>query len=161
VGQIEAEGFAVVSAPNADAIQGADRLTDYLARTVSARDDLSPAEQDVVLVHELAHVRMHGPDNADAARHRGIREAEAESVAVMVAAAHGMNATAPSALYVSEWASSVKYKTPVEVVQETGERVRKVAGSIFDALPTVQIGSGDPSGLTREARAPELTNRAA
>lgn len=158
---IEAEGFSVARVPNADAIHGADGLTDYLARTVSVREDLSPAEQDETLVHELAHVQMHGPDNLDAARHRGIREVEAESVAVMVAAAHGMDAAAPSALYVSEWASSVKDKTPVEVVQETGERVRKVAGSILDALPTVQVGSGDPPGLTREARAQERPGRAA
>lgn len=149
---IEAEGFAVARVPDAEAIQGADGLTNYGTRIVSVREDLSPAEQVDTLVHELAHVRMHGPENADAARHRGIREVEAESVAVMVAAAHGMDATAPSALYVSEWASSVKDKSPVEVVQETGERVRKVAGAILDALPTVQVGSGDPPGLTRDAQ---------
>jgi hypothetical protein len=150
---IEAEGFAVTRVPDASAIQGADGLTHYGTRVVSVREDLSPAEQAVTLVHELAHVRMHGPDNEDAARHRGIREVEAESVAVMVAAAHGMDATAPSALYVSDWATTVKDKSPVEVVQETGERVRKVAGSILDALPTVQVGSGDPPGLTRKAQA--------
>ncbi|MBD8053571.1 ImmA/IrrE family metallo-endopeptidase [Rhodococcus ruber] len=157
---IEAEGFAVARVPDADAIQGADGLTHYGTRIVSVREDISPAEQVETLVHELAHVRMHGPDNADAARHRGIREVEAESVALMVAAAHGMDAAAPSALYVSEWASSVKDKSPVEVVQETGERVRKVAGTILDALPTVQVGSGDPPGLTREARAQEHPARA-
>lgn len=158
---IEAEGFAVVRVPGAGAIQGADGLTNYGTRVVSVREDFSPAEQVETLVHELAHVRMHGPDNADAAGHRGIREVEAESVAVMVAAAHGMDATAPSALYVSEWASSVKDKSPVEVVQETGERVRKVAGSILDALPTVQVGSGDPPGLARDARTQERPARAA
>lgn len=158
---IEAEGFAVTRVPDASAIQGADGLTHYGTRVVSVREDLSPAEQAVTLVHELAHVRMHGPDSEDAARHRGIREVEAESVAVMVAAAHGMDAAAPSALYVSDWATTVKDKSPVEVVQETGERVRKVAGSILDALPTVQVGSGDPPGLTREVHAQERPARAA
>lgn len=153
---IEAEGFTVQRVPDAAAIEGADGLTHYGTHTVSVREDLSPAEQEVTLVHELAHVQMHGPDNEDAARHRGIREVEAESVAVMVAAAHGMEATAPSALYVAEWANSVKDKSPVEVVQETGERVRKVAGSILDALPTAQAGTGDPPGLTRDAQAPAL-----
>lgn len=140
--------------PDAAAIDGADGLTHYGTRTVSVREDLSPAEQTVTLVHELAHVRMHGPDNEVATRHRGIREVEAESVAVMVAAAHGMEATAPSAAYVSDWASTVKDKSPVEVVQETGEKVRKVAGSILDALPTAQAGTGDPPGLSRDASAP-------
>jgi hypothetical protein len=156
---IEAEGFTVARVPDADAIQGADGLTNYGTRVVSVREDLSPAELVETLVHELAHVRMHGPDNEDAARHRGIREVEAESVAVMVAAAHGMVAAAPSALYVSDWATTVRDKSPVEVVQETGERVRKVAGTILDALPTVQIGSGDPSGLVREAHAQERPAR--
>lgn len=151
---IEAEGFTVKRVPDAAAIDGADGLTHYGTRTVSVREDLSRAEQAVTLAHELAHVRMHGPDNEDGTRHRGIREVEAESVAVMLAAAHGMEATAPSALYVAEWANSVKDKSPVEVVQETGEKVRKVAGSILDALPTMQAGTGDPPGLTRDASAP-------
>lgn len=157
---IEAEGFTVARVPDAAAIRGADGLTEYQTRTVSVREDFSPAEQVETLVHELAHVRMHGPDNEDAARHRGIREVEAESVALMVAAAHGMDATAPSALYVSDWATTVKDKSPVEVVQETGERVCKVAGSILDALPTMQAGTGDPPGLTRDAHAQERPARA-
>ena len=41
-------------------------------------------------------------------------------------------------------------KSPVEVVQATGERVRKTAGTILDALPTVQVGAGDPPGLSRD-----------
>ncbi|MBN9611301.1 MAG: serine/arginine repetitive matrix protein 2 [Actinobacteria bacterium 69-20] len=159
VALIEAEGFTVERVPDADAIRGADGLTAYQARTVSVRDDLTPAEQAATLVHELAHVKMHGPDNEEASRHRGIREVEAESVAMMIAAAHGMEALAPSALYVSGWASSVKGKSPVEVVQETGERVRKIAGSILDALPTVQIGSGDPPGLTRDRPGPARPDR--
>lgn len=161
VALIEAEGFTVERVPDANAIRGADGLTVYQARTVSVREDLSPAEQTATLVHELAHVKMHGSDNTEASRHRGIREVEAESVAVMIAAAHGMEALAPSALYVSGWASSVKGKSPVEVVQETGEHVRKIAGSILDALPTAQIGSGDPPSLTREARTPEHPSRIA
>ncbi|GEB96292.1 ImmA/IrrE family metallo-endopeptidase [Microbacterium lacticum] len=154
VALIEAEGFAVRRVPDAAAIEGAYGLTQYRTRTVSVREDLSSAEQAVTLVHELAHVRMHGPDNEDGTRHRGIREVEAESVAVMVAAAHGMEATAPSAAYVSDWAATVTDKSPVDVVQETGEKVRNAAGAILDAISTVQAGTGDPPGLTRNASPP-------
>ncbi|MFF2267411.1 ImmA/IrrE family metallo-endopeptidase [Cellulosimicrobium cellulans] len=150
----EAEGFAVQRVPDAAAIGGADGRTHYEARTVSVREDLSAAEQAVTLAHELAHVRLHGANTRDATDHRGIREVEAESVAMMVAAAHDMQATRPSALYVAEWANSVEDKRPEEVVQETGERVRRAVASILDALPTVQVGTGDPPGLVRDAPAP-------
>ncbi|WP_416777807.1 hypothetical protein [Microbacterium lacticum] len=52
----------------------------------------------------------------------------------------------------------MKDKTPVEVVQATGERVRKTASAILDALSTVQLGRCDPPGLSRE---PRTTERAA
>ena len=40
---------------------------------------------------ELGHVRLHGPNQQDARQHRGIGEVEAESVAVRIAATHGMD----------------------------------------------------------------------
>jgi hypothetical protein len=72
----------------------------------------------------------------------------------MVAVAHGLDATKPSTSYVSGWASSVKDKNPVEVVQETGDRVMKLSSAILDVLPTAQIGGGDPPGLVRDREAP-------
>ncbi len=113
------------------------------------------------LAHELAHVKLHGPDNPDATGHRGIGEVEAESVALMTGAAHGMDTTAYTIPYVSGWAGTVKDKDPAEVVQATGERVRKTAGAILDALPTVQLGGGDPPGLTRDTPRAERIPQAA
>ncbi|MDQ7991083.1 MAG: serine/arginine repetitive matrix protein 2, partial [Propionicimonas sp.] len=66
-------------------------------------------------------------------------------------AAHGMDTSSYSVSYVSGWAGTVKDKEPAEVVQATGERVRKTAALILDALDTVQLGGGDPPGLTRDA----------
>ena len=59
--------------------------------------------------------------------HRGIAEVEAESVALMVGAAHGLDTDDYTVPYVSSWASSVPGKSPVEVVQSTAERVRGAA----------------------------------
>jgi hypothetical protein len=55
---------------------------------------------------------------------------------------------------VSAWASSVPDRTPTEVAQETGERVRRAAASILDRLQTDQIGAGDPPafGLSEAVR---------
>jgi len=153
---VEADGFSLVRVPDATSLSGANGMTDYEARTVSVRMDMDHAAQAKTLAHELAHVRLHGPENRawDEARlHRGIVEVEAESVALMIGAAHGMDTTAYTIPYVSGWASSVKDQSPAEVVQATGEKVRRTATMILDALPTTQIGSGDPPGLSRETPA--------
>lgn len=159
-GLVEAEGFAVLRVEHAGLIHGANGLTDYTNRTVTVRIDMDDAAQVKTLAHELAHVRLHGPDNPDATRHRGIGEVEAESVALMIGAAHGMDTSSYTIPYVSGWAGTVKDKEPAEVVQATGERVRKTAGAILDALPTVQLDGGDPPGLNRDAPRTERPGRA-
>ncbi len=151
---VQAEGFTVVRVKDEPEIHGANGVTDYANRTVAVRTNMDEAAQVKTLAHELAHVKLHGSDNPDAVGHRGIGEVEAESVALMIGAAHGMDTTAYTIPYVSGWAGTVKDKDPAEVVQATGERVRKTAGAILDALDTVQVGTGDPPGLTRESAAP-------
>lgn len=148
---IQAHGFAVRPVAHAGLIRGANGLTDYAARTVAVRQDMDDAAQVKTLAHELAHVILHGPDNPDTVHHRGIGEVEAESLALMIGAAHGLDTTSYTIPYVSSWATSVEGRSAVEVVEATGERVRATAVKILDALPTVQIGGGDPPGLTREA----------
>ncbi len=151
--QVEAQGFTVLRVSHEGMIRGANGLTDFGARTVAVRENMPEAAQVKTLVHELAHVPPHGPDNADATGHRGIGEVEADSVALMVAAAHGMDTSDYTVPYVSGWAATVPEKSPVEVVQATGERVRKSAAAILDQLPTAQIGNGDPPGLSRDTAA--------
>lgn len=100
---------------------------------------------------ELAHVLMHDPDDDEVLQHRGIREVEAESVALMIGAAHGMDTTGYTIPYVSTWAARVDGQEPAHVVQATGERVRKTALAILDQLDTPQVGDGTPPGLERDA----------
>lgn len=155
--RVEAEGFTVLRVPHEGMIHGANGLTDFTARTVAVRENMDPAAQVKTLAHELAHVMLHGPDNPDAAQHRGVGEVEAESVALMIGAAHGMDTSSYTIPYVTGWAGNVDGKSPVEVVQATGERVRKTAAAILDGLDTVQIGNGDPPGLTRDTPAARST----
>ena len=150
VARVEAEGFTVLRVPHEGMIHGANGVTDFGARTVAVRENMDAAAQVKTLAHELAHVLLHGPDNLDAAQHRGIGEVEAESVALMIGAAHGMDTSSYTIPYVTGWAGNVNGKSPVEVVQATGERVRKTAAAILDDLDTVQIGNGDPPGLSRD-----------
>lgn len=156
---VEVEGFALLRVEHAGLIGGANGLTDFSARTVAVRTDMDDAAQMKTLAHELAHVRLHGPDNPDAVRHRGIGEVEAESVALMIGAAHGMDTSSYTIPYVSGWAGTVKDREPTDVVKATGQRVRKAAGAILDALDTVQVGGGDPPGLSRDAESAERIER--
>ncbi|MCR2792757.1 ImmA/IrrE family metallo-endopeptidase [Microbacterium sp. zg.Y625] len=130
---------------------GANGMTDYVTRSVVVRGDMDPAARAKTLAHELAHLKLHGPGNGAATLHHGITEVEAESVALMIGAAHGLDTSGYTIPYVSTWATSIDAKTPVEVVQETGARVRTAALAILESLPTIQMGSGDPPGLMRAA----------
>jgi hypothetical protein len=147
--QIVARGFELRLVSAAAAIGGANGLTDYLTREGSVRMDMNDPAQVKTLAHELGHVMLHGPDNADAALHRGIAEVEAESVALMVGAAHGLDTASYTVPYVSSWASRVPGRSPVRVVQSTAARVRAAAVAILDRLDTVQVGDGIPPVLDR------------
>ena len=160
-GQIRGAGFEVLRVPHEGMICGANGMTDYEARTVAVRENMDPAAQVKTLAHELAHVVMHDPDDEEARQHRGIREVEAESVALMIGAAHGMDTTGYTIPYVSTWAARVDGQEPVQVVQSTGERVRKTALAILDQLDTLQVGDGTPPGLERDAPSPRTSRTAA
>jgi antirestriction protein ArdC len=147
--EVEARGFALRGVPDAGVIGGANGLTDYLAKQVSVRADMDPAAQVKTLAHELAHVMLHGPANADAVQHRGVAEVEAESVALMIGAAHGMDTSDYTVPYVSSWAENVAGKNPVDVVKATAERVRAAVVEVLDHLDTHQVDGGDPPGLER------------
>ena len=157
--QITSLGFELRLVSSAAAIGGANGLTDFLSREVSIRMDMDDAAQVKTLAHELGHVLLHAPREnvmstelaADATLHRGIAEVEAESIALMVGAAHGLDTSSYTVPYVSTWAASVPGKTPVEVVQSTAERVRNTALGILEKLDTQKIGDGNPPGLDREA----------
>jgi hypothetical protein len=150
-GLVEAEGFALRRVAGARDILGANGVTDYMERTVKVRADMDDAAQVKTLAHELAHVKLHNPDDRGLSSHRGVGEVEAESVAMMVAAAHGMPTDSYTVPYVSAWAATVKGKTPAEVVQATGERARAAALAVLGRLDTAQVGNGDPPGLDRAA----------
>ncbi|WP_336633519.1 MULTISPECIES: ArdC-like ssDNA-binding domain-containing protein [unclassified Microbacterium] len=158
--QVAAAGFTLLRVPHEGMIHGANGMTDWGARQVAVRENMDPAAQVKTLAHELAHVLMHGPDDEDARQHRGIGEVEAESVALMIGAAHGMDTTGYTIPYVSTWAARVDGKDPVQVVQATGERVRKTALGIVDRLDTVHVGDGIPPGLGNDAATAEQPSRA-
>ena len=111
-----------VGCVSARAIGGANGLTNYVDATVVVRTDMDDAARVKTLAHELAHVLLHGPTSDDAAGHRGVAEVEAESVALMVGAAHGLDTSRYTVPYVTTWAASVSSVNPVQVVTATFDR---------------------------------------
>jgi antirestriction protein ArdC len=118
--------------------------------------DMDDAAQTRTLAHELGHVVLHEPGRtdatgatADAAMHRGIAEVEAESVALMITAAHGMDSSQYTIPYVSTWASRVPGQDPIQTVQNTAARVRSAALGILERLDTIKVPDGNPPGLDR------------
>jgi hypothetical protein len=123
---IRAEGFTFRQGPMPCGHEGANGLTDWGTRTVTVRDDLSDAQAAKTTAHELAHVLLHGP-----ACHldRGTREIEAESVAYLVCASAGLDASGYSFGYVATWAGG-----DPEAVSSTAARVLAAARGVIARL---------------------------
>jgi hypothetical protein len=156
---LERQGFSVSTVADAQAIGGANGQTNWAERTVVVRADMDDAAMVKTLVHEAAHVLLHegAPDQL---LPRPIKEVEAESVAFVVASAHGMATDDYSFPYVAAWAGD----DPVAAIQATQRRVAGAARVILEASPA-EHGSGgkvpgtdlavDGARADRGAHAPE------
>ncbi len=110
--------------------QGPDGYTSPASRTVGVRADVEPAHATMTLMHELAHITCgHVEEGYDYAAHRGIAEVEAQSVAFVVAAAKGLDATAYTTDYVIGWTHG-----DMDVVRATAQKVTRAARNVLDAL---------------------------
>ncbi|GAB3924460.1 hypothetical protein GCM10011575_03550 [Microlunatus endophyticus] len=154
--QVRERGFTLADAPDAPdaaALDGANGVTDFGARTVQVRADMDDAARVKTLAHELAHIELGHEDRRPDGLHRGIGEVEAESVALMVCASFGLDSTDYTIPYVAGWSSQVTGSSPMEVIRATGERARMTSLAILDELPEAPVGDGDPPGLDRATSA--------
>jgi len=71
----------------------ANGFTVYDTRQVRVREGVDDAQAVKTLAHEAGHVLLHHPEQREKFSCRGIVEVEAESVAYMVTAAHGLDAS--------------------------------------------------------------------
>jgi hypothetical protein len=142
--QIQTRGYQVRRVASAADLQGANGRTTWDQRLVEVRGDMDEAAQVKTLIHELGHVILHAPDepatNAEDGRvwYRGAKEVEAESVAYIVADAHGLATDDYTFPYVSTWAGS----DGILVVRASASRVSAAAKEII-AGSDVEHGLGD------------------
>jgi DNA primase len=114
-------------------------VTDYFARTVIVRPDLTPAQTVKTLAHELGHVLLHGPGQRHDGLTREQAEVEAESVAYVVTAAHSLDSSDYTIPCVAGWSAG-----NAELVARTAERVLSTAKDILARTPpppTLQLGT--------------------
>ena len=158
-----------------DDLHGANGLTNLTTREVWVRHDVQPAQAVKTLAHELGHILLHtqpepasatGSPATAARRHgavdpaegwvscAGVREVEAESVAYLVTAAHGLDSDAYTFPYVASWASgpAATEGVPIgDIVTRTGTRVMRAAGQLIDTTPTAPTPSPATAALAARA----------
>jgi len=106
----------------------ANGWTDPASRTVRISGAVDDAQAVKTLIHELAHIEAgHIGDLPTYATCRGRCEVEAESVAYVVAAAHGLDASGYTFAYVAGWAGG-----DLTRVRQAAETVTKAARTILE-----------------------------
>ena len=90
----------------------------------------SLAQLTKTLAHELAHIALHAPDVRPDGMTRDTAEVEAESVAYIVTAAHGLSADDYSVPYETGWAGG-----DVERIASTANRVLATSRTILRSAP--------------------------
>src|SRR5690348_5812670 len=97
---------------------------------VLVRADMDDAAQVKTLIHEAAHVLLH-EDPPGRCLPKALREVEAESVAFVVSAVHGMTTDDYSFPYVASWAG----EDARAAVAHTQARVAGAAKTIIAISP--------------------------
>lgn len=161
--QVQARGFELQRGD----CGGANGLTHYIDRTVTVRADVDDAQAVKTLAHELGHVLLHDPTGlatvttpgvalttgdpvltpetveSSAGQCRGRLEVEAESVAYLVAAAHGLDTGTYTFAYVAGWASEVADVGIDQVVRGTANRVLAAAKVVLAGTEHLLEQQGD------------------
>jgi hypothetical protein len=128
-----ADGFVVDVRPTGD---GSEGFTNHRTKTIVVADHLDDFRALTRLAHEVGHARMHSPEglaDVGGVMCRGVCEVEAESVAYVVLAHHGLSSKAESFDCITDWAQAVDPDEPANVIKATGARVVNTARQLIEA----------------------------
>jgi len=141
MGLLELKGYTVSTAASAAELNGANGVTNWGSRSVRVRSDMDDAAMVKTLIHEAAHVLLH-ESPPGSLMPRPHKEVEAESVAFVVAAAHGMRSDGYSFAYLAGWTGS----DPARVIARTQLRVSEAARVLLEVSPAVHLTGGKVPG---------------
>ncbi len=145
-------GLTVDRSPDAESIGGANGVTDYVTRTVTVRADVDAAQAAKTLAHEAGHVLLHNPQNrGEGPACRDLIEVEAESVAYLVAAHHGLDTSGYTFAYIAGWACRDD-----DAVTNTARRVLDAARTLIEATDPIS-GRGPSASAVVSLAAREAT----
>jgi len=97
--------------------------------TILLKASLAPAEEFLVLVHEVSHEILH-QDPANRPKKKTVREAEAEAVAYVVCQGIGLDVNTASSDYIQ------LYDGDKKTLMESLERIQRTAAEILEAVTT-------------------------
>jgi hypothetical protein len=118
---------------------GANGYTDPTRRVVRVRADVDDAQAVKTLAHELGHLECgHVEDLPTYLTCRGRCEVEAESVAYLVLAAHGLDASGYTFAYVAGWVGG-----DLTRVRQAAETVTRAARTILDRRGSTDTATPD------------------
>jgi len=140
---------------------GPNGYTSYATHEVVVRSDVDDAQAVKSLAHELGHVLMHDPSqftDGHTGSCRGAREVEAESVAYLVAADHGLNTAEYTFAYVAGWAAQTGDVNAA--IAASGARVLSTAHHVLNTSHAQLTAATDRDGATLNA-GEQLGRRAA
>ena len=124
--QAAAAGFETCEAN----LDGANGLTDFLARRVTLKRGLSGAQRAKTLAHELAHIELHSQGIAS----RQVAEIEAETTAYLVMANLGHETDDYSFPYIANWARG-DLSLVVAVAERSQAASRAITTRIGERMP--------------------------
>src|SRR5699024_5997910 len=117
----------------------ANGYTNFTDRQIVVRTGVSDAQAAKTLAHEIGHMLLHDeaePDDLFA--HRGTYEVEAESVAYMVSAKHGLDTSDNTFRYVAGWSN----QDPAAVIA-SADRIMKASRQVLDRTLDQNIDSAE------------------
>ena len=158
--QCTAAGFSVTRRTIAGD-DGPNGFTAYATKEVVIRSDVDDAQAVKTLAHELGHVLMHDPAaflDGETTRCRGAREVEAESVAYLVAADHGLETGEYTFAYVAGWAAQTGDVDAA--LAASGTRVLTTARQVLDTTEAAMRPPSSPASAQAIAEASTLAGRA-
>ena len=108
-----------------------------LEKRICIRSNLPQAQTVKTLIHEITHAVLHSADTSADHESRQRREIEAESVAYIVSARFGIDASSYSFGYIASWAEN----RSTELLKESLDTIQKTASKLISLLECVLFPS--------------------
>lgn len=118
---------------------GANGFTDPAGKRIVVDPTMSPAMRCKTLAHELGHMLMHADSGGYNGTCRETAELEAESVAFIVMARAGVDASGYTFGYVATWQGGTTEAR--RALQASAERIARAARTIIDGVWPAEISA--------------------